>query len=134
MKTIFTLIILAFSICSFGQNAVINDGQATTSTGGSIGLAGTTNAINKDKTPVKALTASDSIVLPIAKFEPSVKTELDSFDAEITKLAKQYEDIIKAKNQTLKTFYGIYCNQNKIDPNKASVKLGKDGLIIQVLK
>src|SRR6267154_445712 len=124
MKTILTLIILAFSVCSFGQTVDLSANNAT------IATAGTESAINKDKTPVKALTAADSIVLPIAKFEPSVKTDLENFDAEITKLGKQYEDIIKAKNQTLKTFYGIYCNQNKIDQSKASVKLGKDGLII----
>lgn len=134
MKTIFTLSILALSICAFGQN-VVNHGETTTVPGGAvITSSGTANAINKDKTPAKALTAADSIVLPVAKFEPSVKVELDNFDAEIAKLSKQYEDLMKAKNQTLKTFYIIYCDQKKIDPSRATVKLGKDGFIIQVLK
>lgn len=135
MKTIFTLTILAFSVCSFGQRqssplGISDTPESVKKDKAAMALMGSPNSVKKDD----ILTAADSIVLPIAKFEPSVKVDLDNFDAEITKLAKQYEDIIKAKNQTLKTAYGIYCGQKHIDPTRASVKLDKDGFIIQVLK
>jgi hypothetical protein len=113
MKTILTLIFCFAASLAFAQ-VTADKGNAPT--------------------PERKLTASDSVV-SVAKFEDSVKKQLTDIDTKIEGLQKQFEELNKEKSATLKTFYGIYCEQKKLDQTKVTVTgVTKEGITIQTLK
>lgn len=120
MKTILTLFFCLATVIAFSQTASITAGHE----------------IKASATPTteKKLTAADSVT-SLAAFEPSTKKQLADIESKIQDLQKQFEDLAKEKNTTLKTAWGIYCDKNKIDQGKVTVKgVTKEGITIQTLK
>lgn len=100
------------------------------------GFAQTTASAKTEQVakPEKKLTSADSIT-STAPFELTTKKQLADIDEKLEKLSKEFDDLSKERNSTLKTAYGIYCDQKKLDQVKITVKgITKDGIIIQMLK
>ena len=115
MKNLLTIIFLLIGMSAIAQPTASTKGATT-------------------DPPKKVLTASDSIVLPIAKYNPTTVKKLEAIDAQIKKLQDDFVTLTASKQTTLETFYGIYCDEKKIDQSKATVKIQADGLIIKILK
>lgn len=103
MKNLIIIFLMAVSTTAFSQTTASN------------------KKIKKDSTDfeIKSGPKIDTIVVH-AKYSdyPSVKTNLDEIEKQLAAIKTQYETLTTMKEVIKNTFFGMYCDENRIDKDK----------------